>query len=68
MAERPDLVTFDPGGREVVQVLNRPDIREKFLSASTEIVASSPQGLADTMKSEMARMGRVIKAANIRAE
>ena len=54
--------------REVVQVLNRPDIREKFLSASTEIVASSPQGLADTMKSEMARMGRVIKAANIRAE
>jgi len=54
--------------KEIVQVLNKPETREKFLSASTEIVASTPQGLADTMKSEMARMGKVIKAANIRAD
>ncbi len=54
--------------REIVQVLMRQDIREKFLLGSTEVVASSPQGLADTMKSEMARMGKVIKAANISAE
>jgi tripartite-type tricarboxylate transporter receptor subunit TctC len=54
--------------KEIVDVLNRPDIREKFLTASTEIVASSPQGLADTMKSEMTRMGKVIKAAKISAE
>lgn len=54
--------------REIVQVLTRQDIREKFLLGSTEVVASSPQGLADTMKSEMARMGKVIKAANISAE
>jgi tripartite-type tricarboxylate transporter receptor subunit TctC len=54
--------------KEIVDVLNRPDIREKFLTASTEIVAGSPQGLADTMKFEMTRMGKVIKAANIRAE
>ena len=54
--------------KEIVQVLNKPEIRERFLAASTEIVASTPQRLADTMKSEMTRMGRVIKAANIRAE
>ena len=54
--------------KEIVEVLNRPDIKEKFLAASTEVLASSPQGLADTMKSEMARMGKVIKAANIRAD
>ncbi len=54
--------------REIVQVLTRQDIREKFLLGSTEVVASSPQGLADIMKSEMARMGKVIKAANISAE
>ena len=54
--------------KEIVQVLNKPEIRERFLAASTEIVASTPQGLADTMKSEMTRMGRVIKAANIRAD
>ena len=54
--------------QDIVQVLNRPDIREKFLTASTEIAATTPQGLADTMKSEMARMGKVIKAAGIRVE
>jgi tripartite-type tricarboxylate transporter receptor subunit TctC len=54
--------------QEIVRVLNRPDIKEKFLLASTEIVASSPEGLAATMKSEMARMGKVITDARIRAE
>lgn len=54
--------------QEIVRVLNRPDIKEKFLLASTEIVASSSEGLAATMKSEMARMGKVIKNAGIRAE
>ena len=52
--------------REIVKVLNTPEIREKFLAASTEIDATTPQGLADTMKSEMARMGKVIRAAGIR--
>lgn len=54
--------------KEIVQTLNQPDTREKLLASSTEVIASSPQGLADAMKSEMARMGKVIKAANIRAE
>lgn len=54
--------------REIVQVLNRPDVREKFLAGSTEVIASTPQGLADTMRAEMARMGKVIKTAGIRAE
>ena len=54
--------------KEIVRVLTRPDIKEKFLLGSTEVIASSPQGLADTMKSEMARMGKVIKAAKISAE
>jgi tripartite-type tricarboxylate transporter receptor subunit TctC len=54
--------------QEIVRVLNRPDIKEKFLLASTEIVASSSEGLAATIKSEMARMGKVIRDARIRAE
>jgi tripartite-type tricarboxylate transporter receptor subunit TctC len=54
--------------RETVTVLNRPDIKEKFLAASTEVIASSPEELTATMKSEMARMGKVIKAAGIRVE
>jgi tripartite-type tricarboxylate transporter receptor subunit TctC len=54
--------------KEIVQVLNKPEIRERFLAASTEIVASTPQGLADTMKSEMTRMGKLIRDAGIRDE
>ncbi|HKA44485.1 MAG TPA: tripartite tricarboxylate transporter substrate-binding protein [Burkholderiales bacterium] len=54
--------------QEIVGVLTRPDVREKFLLASVEIVASSPEELTATMKSEMARMGKVIKAAGIRLE
>ncbi len=54
--------------QEIVRVLNRPDIREKFLNASTEVIASSPEELAATMKSEMTRMGKVVKAAHIRID
>jgi tripartite-type tricarboxylate transporter receptor subunit TctC len=54
--------------QEIVRVLSRPDVKEKFLLASTEVVASSPEELTATMKSEMARMGKVIKAAGIRVE
>ena len=54
--------------REIVSVLKRPDIKDRFLAASTDVIASSPEELAATMKSEMARMGKVIKAAGIKVE
>jgi tripartite-type tricarboxylate transporter receptor subunit TctC len=54
--------------QEIVHLLTRPDVREKFLLASTEVIASSPEALTATMKSEMDRMGRVIKAAGIKFE
>jgi tripartite-type tricarboxylate transporter receptor subunit TctC len=54
--------------QEAVRVLNRADMREKFLDASLEVVASSPKELADAVSLDMARMGKVIKDAGIRAE
>ena len=54
--------------REIVQVLNRPDYRERFAAASADVIASSPGELTATMKSEMTRMGKVIKAAGIKIE
>lgn len=54
--------------REVVQFLNRADVKEKFFDAGIESVGSSPQELAAGMKSEMVRMGKVIKDAGIRAQ
>jgi tripartite-type tricarboxylate transporter receptor subunit TctC len=46
--------------QEVVRVLNTPDMKERFLNAGTEVVASTPGEFARSMKSEIARMGKVI--------
>ena len=54
--------------QEIVRVLQRPDIKEKFLATSMDIVGSSPEATANLIKAETVRMGKVIKAANIRAE
>jgi len=54
--------------QEIVRVLIRADIREKFFNAGIEAVGTSPEELAAYVKSEMARMGRVIRDAGIRGE
>jgi tripartite-type tricarboxylate transporter receptor subunit TctC len=53
---------------EVVRALNKADVKERFLSAGLEVVGSTPEELAIAMKSDMARLGKVIKDAGIRAE
>ena len=48
-------------------MLQRPDVKEKFLATGIETVGNSPEAAAKLISSEIARMGKVIKAANIRA-
>ena len=54
--------------QEIVRVLNMPDVKERFVRAGSEVVAGSPEQLAATMNADMARLGKVIKDAGIRAE
>ena len=54
--------------REILRVLNRPDVKEKFFNAGVETVGSSPEELATRLKSEMARLGKLIKDAGIHSE
>lgn len=54
--------------QEMVAFLQRPDTRERFLGAGVESLGSTPEALAATVKSEMARIGKVIKEAGIKAE
>ena len=54
--------------QDVVRVLNTPDVKEKFFNSGVETVGSSPQQFEAAIKSEMARLGKVIKDANIREE
>jgi tripartite-type tricarboxylate transporter receptor subunit TctC len=53
--------------REIVAVLKTQDVRQKFFNAGMETVGSSPDELAAAVKSEMNRLGRVIREAGIRA-
>ena len=52
----------------LVRVLGRADVKEKFLAAGVEPVGSTPQQLAATIRSEIARMSKVIKDAGIRED
>ncbi len=54
--------------REIVQSLSRHEVKEKFLKYGLETVGTSAEELDTAMKSEMARMGKVIGEAGIKAE
>ena len=54
--------------QEIVPYLQRPDVKQKFLAAGMESLGSPPEALAETVKSEMTRLGKVIKAAGIALE
>jgi tripartite-type tricarboxylate transporter receptor subunit TctC len=54
--------------REIVQALNKQDVKDLLFRDGTEVVGSSPEEFAATIKAEMATMGKVIKAAGIRTE
>jgi len=59
---------LDRLNREIVRVLNNPDVKNRFFGVGLEVVGSSVQELAATIKTDMAKMGQVIKAAGIRAD
>jgi tripartite-type tricarboxylate transporter receptor subunit TctC len=54
--------------QEVVKVLNMPDVKEKFFNTGIEVVGSSSEELAATIKTHMAVWGQLIKEKGIRAE
>ncbi len=52
--------------QEIARVLNGADAKQQLLGFGLEVVASSPEQLTVKMKSEMTRLGKVIKDAGIR--
>ena len=46
-------------------MLRRTDVKERLFNAGAEVVASSPEEFAATIKSEMTKWGKVIKDAGI---
>ena len=54
--------------REMAAVINTPDIKARFNASGVETVGSSPQVMAAFMKSEMTRMGKLIKDLGLKED
>jgi tripartite-type tricarboxylate transporter receptor subunit TctC len=53
---------------ELVKALKQPDVRARFAQIGAEPVGSSPQELANTLKTETVRWARVVRERNIKAD
>jgi tripartite-type tricarboxylate transporter receptor subunit TctC len=52
--------------QEAVEVLNQPDVKERFFKSGVETVGSTPKQFAATIKAETARLAKVLQSAGIR--
>ena len=50
---------------EVRKILSLPDVKERLATQGIEPVTSTPETLAELIKSDLARWAQVIKAAGI---
>ncbi len=54
--------------QEIVRVLSRPDIKEKMFVGGVEPMGTTPEQFAAVIKSDMARLGKLIKDTGIRVQ
>ena len=47
--------------REIVKILNTPEVRDKLLSVEFEMVAGTPEQFGEWIRTEIVRWGKVIK-------
>jgi len=53
---------------ELRQITRQPDVKDRFAQDGTQVVGSTPEEYAATVKSESAKWAKIIKAAGIKAE
>ena len=51
--------------REIVRVLNRPEVKQRHFNAGVETVGSTPEIFAATMRADTVKWGKVIRDAGI---
>ena len=54
--------------QDISRFVNRTDLKEKLFSMGVEAVGSSPDEFAAAMRADIARMGKVIRDAGIKAD
>jgi tripartite-type tricarboxylate transporter receptor subunit TctC len=53
--------------KEFVEILRMPDIQKRHAEVGAEIIASSPEEFHAYLKAEVAKFGKLVKAAGIKA-
>jgi tripartite-type tricarboxylate transporter receptor subunit TctC len=54
--------------KEIVQVLNAPEAKDRLFKAGIEVVGSTPAQFAAAIKADMEHTGKIIRQAGIRTE
>jgi tripartite-type tricarboxylate transporter receptor subunit TctC len=54
--------------REVVAIINLPEVKANLLAEGAEPVGNTPEQFGEFIKAEIAKWGKVIRAAGLRAE
>jgi tripartite-type tricarboxylate transporter receptor subunit TctC len=54
--------------REIVTIIGQPDMRERLVTLGYDPVAGTPEEFAQRIKVEIGTWGKVIRAANIKAQ
>lgn len=54
--------------QEIVKILNSPDIKERLSAQGLEAAGGTPQQYAAHLKEELAKYGRIVKAAGIKLD
>lgn len=52
----------------IVRALRAPEIKERFFKAGAEVVASTPQEFVAVIRSDMQKLGKLIRDAKIRSD
>ena len=58
---------IDRYNREIVRIVNLPEVRDKLLAVEFEMVAGSPEQFGEWIRTEILRWGKVIKQTGARA-
>ena len=59
---------IDRYNREIVKILNSPEVRDKLVEMQFEVVASTPAQFGSWIQAEIPRWGKVIKATGAKPE
>ena len=59
---------IDRYNREIVKILNTPEIRDKLIAMEFDLVAGTPEQFSAWIRSEIPRWGKVIKATGAKAD